>query len=471
MFTGLSKKRAVVLLLLVYLTQLGQGQPANPEDLAPPPSDRVRTPLCPDPLPISLSSTLGAALASSPALDRQLSVLRQRDYQVEEAYTAANPTATFQTQYQRIEPPVALPTGLIISPADNYSFALTLRQPLYTFGRLKYDVLAAKLTRRAAQEEYLDRLQEVILGGADLYIQALVTAEALSIAADDLEAQRANLRVTEALFNQGVAAKFDVLRTSAASAQAEQILIEANTSHEIALDRLRSFMDLDSNQALELSPLDLPDPPEVEMSQMQPVILEKRPDLRALRWAVEAGKARISLARAENAPSLYLQNQTINQNATGFAPGTQNTTSVVLAIPLFDGGVSRTRALQAEEAVEQLKADLEQRERDVLVQAEEAYRQMQDLWRSIQVAQENVTQAEEAMRVALLRYESGISTTVELLDTQAARARARFGLAKAKADYQRAFWEWRRVSADEFPVEVPLPPVIRERLTQENSGE
>lgn len=452
---------------MLFTIQPGTSETLDPEAIAPPIGVRSLKPASLEPMELDLSQVLNLSLASSPSLDRQLAVIEERKYQVEEAYTRANPTIDFQSQYQRIEPPVTFATGAVIQPANNYSFALTIQQPIYTFGRLRFGVLSSKLSRRSAQEEYLDQLHRTIQGGANLYIQAQVAKEAVQIANDELQAQRENLRVTEQLFAQGVVAKFDVLRTGAAASQAEQELIEMNTNYQNSLARLKSFMGMNLQQPLALTRLQLPQPEEIQLSNEQPNILDRRPDLRALRWSVEAARARVDLARAEGSPTLSIQNQTINRNATGLSPGTQNTTSLVLSIPLFDGGVSENRALQAEAVVEQLKSDLEQRERDVLVETETTYRRLNDSWRAIEVAEANVGQADEAYRVAQLRYSAGLSTTVELLDSQTARSQARFGLAQATADYQMARWEWRRVSASEFPVEVPLPLEIRNRLDSE----
>ncbi len=411
---------------------------------------------------LSLPEVLKLALSTTPSLERQLAVIQQRGSQVDEAYTQAYPTVNFQSQYQRVEPPVTFSNGTVINPPDNYNFALTIQQPLYTFGRLKFGTLAAELSRRAEQETYTNQLQEVILGGASLYIQALLTDEAVQIAEDELKAQQANLGVTKALSDQGVVARFDVLRTGAAASRAEQVLLEAHTAREVAYARLRSYANLAPRAPIDLAPLDLSEPPNISLDEAQPQILERRSDMKALRWAVEAAEARVRAANAEGSPTLSLQNQTVNRNATGFSPGTQNTTSLVFSIPLFDGGVSRSRAEQAEAVVRQLEADLEQRRRDVLLEAEEAYRQLTDRWASIEVARAEVEQAEEALRVAVLRYENGISTNLERLDAQATWARARFSQAQAQADYQQALWRWRRVSAGDFPVEVPNPPELGE---------
>lgn len=440
--------------IVVALTNLAWSQPSTPSkpfaaDLGESPQLKVA-----DPRLLSLPEVLQLAVSTTPSLEKQLAVIAERGSQVDEAYTRAYPKVGFQSQYQRVEPPVLFSNGTVINPADNYSFALTIEQPLYTFGRLKFGTLAAELNQRAEQEAYNDQLQEVILGGASLYIQALLSEQAVQIAEDELAAQEANLGVTKALSEQGVVAQFDVLRTGAATSRAEQELLEARTLRQVNYARLRSYANIKPRTVIELAPLELTEPPKVSLDEVEPEILERRSDMKALRWAVGAAEARVRAAHAEGAPTLSLQNQTINRNATGFTPGTQNTTSLVFSIPLFDGGVSRSRAEQAQAVVRQLQADLEQRRRDVLLEAEEAYRQLTDRWASIAAAQAEVKQADEALRVAALRYENGISTNLELLDTQAARSRARYSLARAQADYQQALWRWHRVSAGDLPVEV-----------------
>lgn len=449
---------------------------ADPEQLAPPRSVPVEEslPALADPelarrvLELSLGDAMTLALVDTPSLKRVSAKIREAQYRVEEAYTLANPTANFSAQYSRVEPPISLPTGLVISPPDNYQFSLTLRQAIYTFGRLKWTTLASKLAKRTAEEEYRAELNRLIVLVATRYIEALLAQERVAIAQDDLEAQLANLRISRLLFEQGVAARFDVLRNSAAASQAQQVLIVARTDESLAKARLLSLLDQPLNRPLQLRALDINAPNEaLELADSKEKALETRPDLRGLRWAVEAAKAQVEVAETSNNPSLELQNTTINRNATGFSPGTQNTTAIVLNVPLYDGGVSHYQKEQAVESVNQLVADLEQAERDAVLQIEESYQQLSDRWRAIAVAQENVTQADEAMRVALLRYQNGISTNVELLESQAARARARFELAQARGNFLLSRWNWWQATAGEYPVEVPLPVNIRARLDAE----
>jgi outer membrane protein TolC len=448
----------------------------DPDALAPPrvvPLEEV-IPSVTDPalavesLRLDLRGAMSLALSTTPSLERIRSKIRQTQYQVDEAYTLVNPTATFQAQYSRVEPPVSITGGTVISPTDNYQFSLTLRQAIYTFGRLKWNVLANKLSKRVVEEEYRTEVNRLVALVAETYIDVLLSQERVTIAQDNLESQLANLRISRLLYEQGVVARFDVLRTSAAASQAQQTLIEAETGEQLARARLLSLLDEPLDRKLRLEGLSIYAPKDdISLNEFKLKALETRPDLRSVRWAVEAAKAQVEVAETSNNPSLELQNTTINRNATGFSPGTQNTTALVLSVPLFDGGVSHYQKEQALESVTQLTEDLEQLERDAVLQIEEVHQQLIDQWRAISVAEETVTQADEALRVAVLRYENGISTNVELLDSQAERSEARFRLSQARGKYLASRWNWWRVTAGEYPVEVPFSPEMRARLDAE----
>lgn len=497
-FYRYSKGLAVGLVLLSTLGQSVGAQPdepapspsssqkrrkvAGPEELAPPRSVPLSEslPSVTDPpseevlLHLNLRTAMGQALEGTPSLKKIQSRIRQAEYRVQEAFTPAYPTINFTAQYSRVEPPLSFPGGPVINPPDNYQFQMVIRQAIYTFGRMKWNVLANKLAKRTIQEEYRTELNRLIALVAQRYIDALIAQEQVANAEDDFEAQLANLRRSQLLFDQGVAAKFDVLSTSAAASQAQQTLIEAQTNESVAKARLLSLLDQPLHRKLQLDAISLHPPrTELPLADAKLKALETRPDLRSLRWAVEEARARVEVAETSNNPNLELQNTTINRNATGFAPGTQNTTAIVFSVPLYDGGVSHWQKEQALEAVEQLTRDLEQAERDAVLQIDETYRQLVDRWRAIEVAEENVAQAEEALRVAVLRYENGISTNVELLESQSRRSVARFQLAQAKANFLLSRWSWWQATAGEYPTEVPLPDEIRSRLSDEGlpSGE
>lgn len=439
----------------------------DPEALAPPRRTQQPQPLAEAP-ELSLQDAFRRALDHSPTLEEYLSRIRESDYKIDEAYTLVSPTVNFRGQYRRVEPAVQFPgSGLVIVPADNYQFSLVIDQAIYTFGRLKWSAMAEKLTRRSRQEEYLNQLNLLVQETASRYFQAALAQELVAISRADLEAREANEKVSKLLFEQGVVARFDLLRNQSEASNSRQRLLEAENALTVARAKLMSILGESPETPVVLQNVALKSPENIALEQERQKALEQRPELRALRWARQAAEARIKLAESQNNPRLSLQNQTINQNAAGFSPGTQNTTFLNLDIPLFDGGVSRAQARQAEEAALQLGKMVEQQERAVLLELEELAGTLQQRWKAIEVAEVNVAQASEALRVAELRYQNGISTNVELLDAQAAELRAKFTLAEAISRYHTARWQWWRATVGEYPVDVPLIEETRARLNAE----
>ena len=445
---------------------------SNPETLAPPrPKAIPRSDSPPDTtgaLKLDFSEVIRRVLLATPSLEKVESRIRQAESRVQEAFAPAYPNINFSAQYSRVQPPVSFPGGAVVTPANNYNLSLVIRQAILTFGRLKWGVLASKLNKRSNEEDYRTEVNRLVLLIAQRYIEALLAQEQVTIAEDDLEAQLANLRISKLLFEQGVAARFDVLRNSSAVSQAQQTLLEARTNVGLSNSRILSLLDEPLTRELNLEALAIRAPnPDLALEDAKQQAMNSRPDLRSLRWAIEEAKARVELSRSNSKPTLEIQNTTVNRNSTGFAANTQNTTALVLSVPIFDGGVSRHQRAQAEETVLQLLSDLEEAERNATLQIAESFQQLANRWKAISVAEENVLQANEALRVAVLRYENGISTNVELLESQAARSQARFSLSQARGNYLLSRWNFWQATAGDYPTEVPFPQQIQERLDAE----
>ncbi|MBI3927847.1 MAG: TolC family protein [Armatimonadetes bacterium] len=415
----------------------------------------------PAPVRLSLRQAMSLAVENSPELEDFRSRIREARYRVDEAYTQVNPRVDFAATYTRNEPPVAFSTGgrqVVISQADNYNLTLTIRQAIFTFGRLKFSALAAELRELAAKESYRNEVERLIETVAADYFNVLLAQDAVVVTQDNVEAREARVAESELLFEQGQVARFDVLRNRTALSEARQQAIEAADALRVTEIRLLTRLGLDPENELELEPVDLVEFPDIPLSQARDRALELRPELQSLRLAAESARARVEAVRADDNPRLDLQSAASNRNVTGFSPANQIVTSVVFSIPIFDGGLTRARVGQALEAVVQLEQSLESTRRQVLLDVEQSYRQMRDQWAQIGVAEGTVEEAEEALRVAELRYASGVSTNVELLDSQAAYNRARLELARARSDYLTSRWHWWKAISGEYPVEVPLPP-------------
>ncbi len=300
------------------------------------------------------------------------------------------------------------------------------------FGRLAKEVSAASLDAAS---------REALLQSAGLIVQAdvaqayfairLLDAER-ALLRDTLNSYHETLRVTERRFEMGSVAELDVarLRVDVATAQAEALALDrrrAELEHALAVlvGQAASSFNLeeatdshDWHAALPVIPAGIPS-----------TVLARRPDIAAAQRTVLASQARLGLAKTAWFPSLVLT------TVQGFAsPNLRDLIAIasrayglgaLLSLPLFDGG-------RREAAVQGAGADLEvsvagYREQ-ILVALKEVEDQLSSLRLLTDQAQAQsraVAAANHATALANSRYNSGLASQLELLDTQRGELRNR----------------------------------------------
>jgi outer membrane protein TolC len=144
----------------------------------------------------------------------------------------------------------------------------------------------------------------------------------------------------------------------------------------------------------------------------------QRTDLRALQARREATAHLRRDDWVYYAPSLLAQAQAFRQTQTALQPGSGWQASLVLSIPLFDGGfrygVERERQAVDEEARAQLDGLL----RQVSVEVRTAFAVVRNADESLQSARAAVTAAITAATLADRSYRAGASTNIELIDAE-----------------------------------------------------
>ena len=413
----------------------------------------------------TLRDAMRMAMKNSPALDAARAAYRQAKGATEEAYTAGNPTVNLSAGYTFTVPELSADMGgekISVGFQHNYNASLAIKQVISTFGRLHYSVLASQMAEYSALEQYRQALEAQLAATANKYLNVLLAQESVVIAAQQLDAQKSSLRQAEDLYKGGTAARFDVLSVRSATTSAELTLIEAKNALRLAKAALCSDMGLPIGTEFNVAPFaweKIPDNVVSTYDLEESVLgaLERRPEVKATQWAKEAAEARLELSRNNRNPSLALQSTVSNTRATAMSHSTMWVTSLVLSVPIYDGGVESAQTKQLQAAVEQLDANLENVRRGVRLDVEQCYYNLNSRWERIVQARVGLEQAEEAYRVAEVRYGAGLSTPTELLESQSSLVAAKRSLATAKYSYLGANVDWMLATSGAYPFEVVGP--------------
>ena len=323
-------------------------------------------------------------------------------------------------------PSPVMPSVFINAPRSRFTdLDLMLMYPLYTGGRLRSQVNQAAGERKASAADLEAMRREVILLTKTRYRKVEFAQANVKIYVQQMSDTEERLRVDEAAFKVGKIPEFYVLRDRAELANAQQMLTNAKRDLEIARVDLKSVMGLPQQSELLLIEA-LSEPPSIE--QTLPALLaqaeQKRPELQAARQQVTAASAGVGVARSAYRPQVGLTLMADSMKPEGMSSFTGIAGGVIAALPILDGGRRRADLREAQVKVRQAQQQQAAIQLEVERQVATAWQNLLAARQNIQTSQVALASAEEEYRVAQLRYTSGKSINVEVLDALVALVRA-----------------------------------------------
>jgi outer membrane protein TolC len=259
----------------------------------------------------------------------------------------------------------------------------------------------------------------------------LLAQETVAAAERAQEQARESLRVAEARLQTGAAPQFDVLQAEVAVAGAEQAMVRTGTSVQAARTDLAAALNLPQDVVLELT--DDLSPQQVTGAQADAIAraVRERPEIVEIGNRLAAARAAIDLAASGGRPSVYLSG---GYELAGTGAGSAGVWSVGLSVTLsaFDGGITRERIREAALRVQRLTTLEAETKQRIEVEVRQAWLALLQANGELIPANRAVDQAREAARLAVVRYQAGVGTSLEVTSAQAALAQAEVSLATAR---------------------------------------
>jgi len=393
---------------------------------------------------LTLDEAIRIALQNNRSLQITERTLQKARERVAEARGAGFPqlqsSATY-TRFDRVATAQFGPQPVRLGSIENRVAVLTLTQPIDISGIIRNGVRAASLGYELSRLDYERTRNELILQVTNAY-QNVARAEAfVRVAEEALKNAQERLRVTRAQVDTGVASQFDLLRAQTQVAQSEQALLNARNQVELAKAALNNLLGRDLNTPVQVVLPDSLPAMEQELDALLNEAYARRPELRAAERNIELARVNIRNARRGNLPTLALNGQwNYNFNTSVFNPRQQTfTATAVLSFPVFDSGITRARVEQAQEDLQIAEISLQQLKEAIALEVRSAYLNLKDAQQRLVVAQKGLEQATEALRLARVRYEAGVSPQLEISDAELAYTQAQTNLVNAKFDYLNAY--------------------------------
>ncbi len=325
-----------------------------------------------------------------------------------------------------------------VGKRDNYAGRVSLSQYLDLFGL----VPAARDAQKDVRDFYaldIERLQnETALAAKNLFFNLLLTQDQVGTQAEQVRYAQENVRITESRLRQGIVSRFDVLTAQAALSTAQQQLISAQDGRDLAQADLAYLLGSDPDTPLALQTPPLPPLTQgLDLRQSTQAALSRRPEVGQAGSNLREARRLVKLAGSPLLPTLGLVASGVAASiASVTSPRSYASLSAQLAVPLDDGGETRSRVRSAQVDVQTQALTLDQIKLSVSLEVREAALNVRNAQAQVGAAQAGAVQSQEAVRLAYLRYQGGLGTFLDVLNALAQLARARTNLANANFFYQ-----------------------------------
>ena len=326
-----------------------------------------------------------------------------------------------------------------ITPAfetSPFQVNLSLFWELDFWGKFRRSTEAARATLLATEWGRKAVVSSLVSNVASAYFQLLELDSEMNISRSTLDSRKESLRLVEVRAKGGATSLLDVRQSEQLVYTAAAAIPDLERRIEQQENLISIFLGKNPAPVTRGRPLvEIPLLPVVPAG-LPSSLLERRPDIQSSEQQLVAANARIGVAKAAYFPQITLtalggyQSPALTNLFTG--PAGLWSFGGQLAQPIFTGGRIRSNVrlteAQQQESVLFYQQSIQQAFREV-ADSLVAYRKNQEF----RTQQELLTSsAQDATRLATMRYRGGVTSYLEVLDSDTRYFDAQLGLAQAQ---------------------------------------
>lgn len=304
---------------------------------------------------------------------------------------------------------------------------VSVQQPVFMGGKIVASNQMAKYAEELAQSQYDAEHAQVLADIEQAYWQIVSIAAKKNLAENYADLLRQMGKDVDALVAEGFATPSDALTIKVKMNEAEMLYTKATNGLALAKMLLckECGLPLDSEITLADETLDA-----IPVPQMSPVISDEevyaaRPEIRSLDLAKKSYDKKVAVVRADGLPTVAVMANYAVTNPNVFN-GFQNkfggffSAGVLVNVPIFHGteAIQKTRKAKAEAALTQYRLD--DAKEMISLQVAQLRQQEGEALEKLTMAESNLENAEENLRVATAGWNEGMIASNVVLQAQTA---------------------------------------------------
>ena len=407
--------------------------------------------------PLTIEKTIRLVRDNNPALKAADDDVSAAEARITQSRSAYYPQISASAGYTYLDPVSEMSLFgspmLKFAPNDNYEAKVTAKATLFDFGKRASTVDLAKTGKRAAEHSFEITQRDLAFQTVQLFYGILFIRENINVEQKEINALNKALDFTGKRYKSGAATRFDVLSTEVRIAGAQNTMLDLK--HELLRQELtlRRLTGISDNVPLNIQGSFSVTPADHRSSEHVSHALDQRLEMKLANDQEKAAQQRRSIAIKSGLP--ILSGSASYGVTNGLMPDINEIRenfvgSLHLEIPLFSGfktSAERQEATALMHAAAQRKVDTEQQ---VKTDIEETTHALQTASEKIITAEAQVQQAKLAAEHARTRYENGMATVLDLLNTEASLSQAELGKLQANYAYVINNYTLKRATGEVF---------------------
>src|SRR5438876_660189 len=363
------------------------------------------------------------------------------------------------SQVRDIQPPLAAPSPTPIIQnvkQTDVSYAISVLGSQLIFNGTTFPQIRGTFFQRdSAYFAFRNVLDQLIATVKTQFYQIVVNRELVSVNEQSVHLLEAQLKDQQNRFEAGTVPRFNVLQAEVALFNQLPLLITAQNNLRISKITLAKTLGLDFQPGRgENPPLEVVGempyiPRTIELAAAIEMGKERRPFLKQARANVLNQLQQVRATAGQWLPTVTATgggewvSSPINSSFHAISKGWL--TTVQGSVPIWDSGAIAGQVIQQRALLSETKITYDDDVRQVELEIQQAYSNLQQNRELIQSQEKNVELADEALRLAKARLDAGagvqldvLNATVQLLTAQSTRLQALFGYNSSLAEFDRA---------------------------------
>lgn len=382
------------------------------------------------PVEMRLADSITAALQNNPSIKMAAADKDKAKWNVTEAEGARMPSLSLGSSYTENG------GGQGGAGNDSWANSVRLNWQLYSGGRVEGQIDQAELALKIADFGMDKVKQQMRLDTTIAYYNVLQARNSVKVSQETVASLHQHLTNVQAKFEVGAVAKSDVLRSEVELANAEQNLTKTQNSQALAVVDLNNLMGFAQDTELLLKD-ELSEAGEnTTLEECIQLALANRPEIKQASANVAIAEESRDIAKSSRLPSVNLSGSNSWNDSLVPANG-DGRWSVGLSANwnIFDGNITNAKIRAADAALQKSDEQARQSRDSVEMEVRQAYLSMKEAAQRIETTKVAAVKAEEDLNIAMVKYNAGAGTNIEVMDAQLALTQAKTNYTQALYDY------------------------------------